>query len=339
MQSPQPDPAATAGRGGEPEDARTQWAAGESASVTPRDLAGDLTGVRGGCYSRALAWPVAGFPEAPGEPRTAATRITIVTEVLFYERPVPLNRSTHKDLRLKPMDNLAFSAKVHSVPLACVEFAATARDFPILFAGTDVASAGPMALLGLRPSENLHVDADGRWAEGVYIPAFVRRYPFVLAEKPEGAEGDDFTVFLDEGFAGFNNSEGERLFNEDGSDTKLLEGAVRFLSDFQGQVKRTQAFMSRLRELELLEPRNIQIKLAGAAKTLNGLFVVSEEKLHKLDDAVVGELLRDGSMGWIFAHLLSLSNIDRLMARLDKRIPPEEKAAALRAANGEAANS
>jgi hypothetical protein len=251
-----------------------------------------------------------------------------VTEVLVYERPVPLNRSTHKDLRIKPVASLGFSAKAHSVPLTCVEFAAAARDFPILFAGADVADVGPMALLGLRPAENLHVDDAGRWAEGAYIPAFVRRYPFILAEKPEGADGDDFTVFLDEDFAGFDGAEGQRLFNEDGTDTEFLQGAVHFLTDFQGQVKRTQAFTARLRELDLLEPRTIQLTMGDGMKTLNGLFVVDEEKLRKLDDTVAGELLRDGSMGWIFAHLLSLSNVDRLIARLEKRAPPAGKTAA-----------
>ncbi len=78
-----------------------------------------------------------------------------MAEVLFYERPVPLNRTAHKDLRIKAMQNLKFAHNVHSVPLTCTEFPAAARDIPILFAGPDMASAGPMALLGLRQSENL----------------------------------------------------------------------------------------------------------------------------------------------------------------------------------------
>ena len=73
-----------------------------------------------------------------------------MAEVFFYERPVPLNRSAHKDLRLKGMPSLKFAANVHSVPLTGTEFPAAARDVPILFAGTDVKDAGPMALLGLR---------------------------------------------------------------------------------------------------------------------------------------------------------------------------------------------
>jgi hypothetical protein len=243
-----------------------------------------------------------------------------VAEVLFYERPVPLNRTAHKDLRMRPLPNVSFAAKVHSVPLTGVEFAPAARDFPILFAGSSLEEAGPMALLGLRQEENLFIGEEGFWENGVYIPAFVRRYPFVLAEKPAGAEGDDFTVFLDEAFDGFNNEEGERLFNEDGTDAPALTNAVNFLGEFQDHVRRTQWFMGKLREHNLLEPRTINLSNpAGKQINLNGLFVVNEEKLRALDDKVAGELLREGAFGWIYAHLVSLSNIDRMAERLGKR--------------------
>ena len=121
-----------------------------------------------------------------------------MAEVLFYEHPVPLNRVEHKDLRMKVVPNVKFAMNAHSVPLTGVEFGVAARDLLIVFAGTSVADAGPVALLGLRQNENLYVDANGQWSPDTYVPAFVRRYPFVLAEKPAGQEGDDFTVFLDE---------------------------------------------------------------------------------------------------------------------------------------------
>ncbi|HET7663130.1 MAG TPA: SapC family protein [Rhodanobacteraceae bacterium] len=242
-----------------------------------------------------------------------------MAEVLFYERPVPLNREGHKDLRIKPINNVAFAAKAHSVPLTVAEFGPAARDFPILFGGNSLEEAGPLAMLGLNQSENAFVDANGQWEAGAYVPAFIRRYPFVLAEKPEGAEGDDFTVFLDEDYAGFGTEEGERLFNEDGSDTDTLKNAVRFLGEFQEHVKRTHAFTRRLRELDLLEPRSAQIKDGENTMVINGLFLVNEEKLRQLDEKVAHELLADGSMGWIYAHLLSLSNIDRLKMRIDRR--------------------
>lgn len=244
-----------------------------------------------------------------------------MAEVLFYERPVPLNREGHKDLRIKSINSAAFAGKAHSVPLTVAEFGPAARDFPILFGGPSLDDAGPMAMLGLKESQNAFIDADGQWEQGVYVPAFVRRYPFVLGENPEGSEGEDFTVFLDEAYEGFNSEEGERLFNEDGTDTETLTQAVNFLGEFQEHVVRTRTFCKRMRELDLLEERSAEIKdMDGSnAMVINGLFVVNEEKLRQLDATVAHELLVDGSMGWIYAHLLSMANIDRLKVRVDKR--------------------
>jgi hypothetical protein len=256
-----------------------------------------------------------------------------VAEVLFYEHPVPLNRTEHKDLRMKAVPNVKFAMNAHSVPLAGAEFGVAARDLLIVFAGTSAADAGPMALLGLRQNENLFVDADGQWAPDTYVPAFVRRYPFVLAEKPAGQEGDDFTVFLDENFEGFNSTEGQRLFNEDGSDSELLANAVGFLGDFQQNVARTKWFMEQLNKHDLLEPRNVQLQKQGKdgeqgkSINLNGLFVINEEKLRALDEKTTHEFLREGVLGWAYAHLLSLTNIDRLARRLDVREQAEAAAA------------
>jgi hypothetical protein len=238
-----------------------------------------------------------------------------------------LNREGHKDLRIKPINNVAFAAKVHSVPMTVAEFGSAARDFPILFGGNSLEDAGPLAMLGLKQSQNLFVNENGQWEDGVYVPGFIRRYPFVLAEKPEAGEGDDFTVFLDEAFPGFSADDGERLFNEDGSDTQTLKNAVQFLGEFQEHVNRTRAFTQRLREIDLLEPRSVQVKEGDGTMVINGLFVVNEEKLRQLDENVAHELLSDGSLGWIYAHLLSLSNIDRLKRRADQRQPAPAAAA------------
>jgi len=255
-----------------------------------------------------------------------------VAEVIFYEHPVPLNRADHKDLRLKNVAHVKFAMNTHSVPLTGPEFGLAARDLLIVFAGTDAASAGPIALLGLRENENLYVDEAGQWEKNVYIPAFVRRYPFVLAEKPAGQEGNDFTVFLDDRFEGFNTAEGQRLFNEDGTDTELLTNAVGFLGEFQQNIENTRRFMQQLVKHDLLEPRNVQLHKgeaeSGRGITLNGLFMISEEKLRALDEKVTHELLREGVLGWAYAHLLSLANIDRLAQRLNVREQAEPAAGA-----------
>ena len=242
-----------------------------------------------------------------------------MAEVLFYKRPVPLNRTVHKNLCIKQVPDMKFAAQTHSAPLTGGEFAFAARDLPILFAGTTLEDAGPMAILGLRKHENLLIDADGRWEEGIYVPAFIRRYPFVLAERPPEQPGSDFAVFFDEAFAGFGEDEGERLFNEDGTDAEMLTRAVGFLGEFQQQMERTVWFMDQLRRHELLMPRNIYLEKQDKSINLHGLWVIDEEKLTKLNAKIAMELLSRGVLGWAYAHLLSLQNIDRFARRLDSR--------------------
>lgn len=252
-----------------------------------------------------------------------------MAEVLFYEHPVPLNRNDHKDLRLKGVANLKFAMNTHSVPLTGAEFAIAARDLLIVFAGNSVDDAGPIALLGLRQNENLFIDAAGRWETNVYIPAFVRRYPFVLAEKPANddgtAPGGELTVFLDDQYEGFGRVEGERLFQDDGADTELLTNAIKFLGEFQQNIERTRWFMRQLAQHGLLVPRNITLRRDAKegeeprAINLNGLFVVDEEKLRALDEKTAHEFAKEGVFGWVYAHLLSLNNIDRLVQHLELR--------------------
>jgi hypothetical protein len=253
--------------------------------------------------------------------------MTNVSEVLFYERPVPLNREAHKDLRIKQNLNLAFSAKAHSTPLAAVEFPLAAHSFPILFAGDNPDDLNPIVLLGIRQNENLMVDEEGRWTPGAYIPAFIRRYPFVLAEREEGSEdGDNFAVFLDEAYEGFSTEEGNRLFNEDGSDTAVLQQAVGFLGEFQQHITRTREFMKRLKDLDLLIERNIEVRMPGKDTVINGLYVVDEQKLYGLDSDTLYALMQDGMLVWIFAHLFSLTQLEQLVQRMHERFTPEERA-------------
>ncbi|HYW04432.1 MAG TPA: SapC family protein [Gammaproteobacteria bacterium] len=268
----------------------------------PAKAAGEI----GGAPSRAPA-------EAPGD----AGEGRISRTLLFYERPVPLNRETHRDLRLRdhPGD-FSFARCTNSIPVAGIEFPEACRDYPIVFAGTSPAASIPTVLVGLRADENLFVGSDGRW-EPVYVPAFVRRYPFVLAEKPEPG---DFTVCVDEGYPGLGTGEGEPLFDEQGKETPPLQRALQFLGEFQGQMQRTREFVERLASMDLLQPKVIQVAPKDAAAfVLQGVFVVDEARLREVDDAALRTLFDAGELGWIYAHLISLANINSLTLRLDRR--------------------
>lgn len=237
--------------------------------------------------------------------------------MLFYDRIVPLNRERHRNLRLRTTDGRAtFAADIHYAPLAGSELYGAARDYPVIFTGGEGAP-GLVALLGLQERQNLFVDADGRWARGTYVPAFVRRYPFVLAES-EGK--DELTVCIDDQYAGFNETEGEALFNEAGEESTYLRGIIQFLERFRAEMTRTAEFAARLANLGLLAKKDLQITDGeGRRYRLQDFRIVDEAKLAELDDETLGELHRAGHLGWIYAHLISLGSATRLPARLAGR--------------------
>lgn len=238
--------------------------------------------------------------------------------LLFYQKPVQLNVDLHRGARLGSLaGNFSFANQTNSIPLAAVEFFDVAREYPIAFTGQPGGAFFPIALMGVRQNENLFVAADGKW-EGRYIPAFVRRYPFVLAEK-QGA--DDFNVYIDEAYPGFGAADGEPLFTEAGEHSPLLKQALEFLSTYQGEITRTRLFVERLQALDLLIPRVLEVQRKDQpASVLQGFSVVDEGRLMALPDAQMVELARSGFLAWVYAHLMSLGNVPELAARLDARI-------------------
>jgi SapC len=239
-----------------------------------------------------------------------------LADVLFYQRPVVLNRQAHRTLKVKSTKpDFSFARQTNSVPIAGVEFARAALEYPIVFAGPSPDKLLPAVLLGLRENENLFVDPEGQWANA-YVPAFIRRYPFVLAEKPGGG---DFTVCIDSTFKGLGVDEGQSLFDDEGKETPLLKGVMDFLGQYQGNIRRTQVFTKRLSELNLLHDRALRIPGAdGSPLVLRGFQAVDENILNKLSDAEISDLYRQGFLGWILAHLISLGNAYKLQARIKK---------------------
>lgn len=241
-----------------------------------------------------------------------------MTQLLFYERPVPLNRERHLTTRLAVAgDHFRFAAKTNAVPIASTEFVDAARDYPIVFVGEADGPISVAALVGLRQAENLMVDDDGRWAADTYIPAFARRYPFVLAKTEAEAETQQLTVCIDETYPGLGVHEGESLFDEQAQESEYLQRILGFLQRFHAEVQRTTAFAQRLRQMGLLVPKTIQVERHGQQQVLQGVWVVDAERYRGIDDARAIELFRSGELSWIEAHLLSLGSLVRLAARLD----------------------
>jgi hypothetical protein len=230
--------------------------------------------------------------------------------VLFYKKPVVLNREVHSEIKINALsDGYKFALETNSIPLALAEFVDAAKDYAIVFTENDDAYF-PIVIVGLEDNKNLFVDASGQWKVN-YIPAFVRRYPFILADK---VDGDDFNVCLDFEYEGIDDVGGLPLFDEAGKPTPVLSQAMTFLSAYQSEVNRTREFTKKMKEYDLFVSREVQIALPGSdVKTLQGFSVIDEERFNALNNKAVCELFKRGYMSWIYAHLISVRNVSQLL--------------------------
>lgn len=230
---------------------------------------------------------------------------------MFYKNPVPLNKEAQANLTVSSSpQGFQFAAATQFVLLAGVEFFDAGRQFPIIFTATPDKNILPVALLGLEKGENLFVNDKGAW-NGQYIPAYIRRYPFITTESNEGK----MVVCYDEAFDGFNLEGGTPLF-EGGEPTAKMQEIQSFLQDYYVQMKKTVLFCNQLLEAKMLRQIDAQATMKdGKSYPLKGMLVVDEQKLAQLPDADIIKLYRNGQLAMIHAHLMSLRNFGVLIDR------------------------
>ncbi len=227
---------------------------------------------------------------------------------ILYGRVTPISRDVHKSLRLSALAQpLSFARGTHLLPAVVDEFAAAARELPIVFLPEgDTISA--VFLLALRAGKNGFVTADGMWSAN-YLPAYIRRYPFIMGD----VEGQDPILCFDDRFEGLGPDRGDALFNADGTSSAVLEAAITFAAEFREAGLRTNSFVARLKQLGLFKSVTMDITSSKAGQaTIHGLLVVDEDKLRQLPEATIAELHKTGAMPAIYAHLLSLGGIASL---------------------------
>src|SRR5262245_26249745 len=231
---------------------------------------------------------------------------------LIYETAVPVSKTRHAKWSVETGADYAFSRRVNSVPLMAVEFPPAAAEYAVVFAGNEEAVM-PAAILGMRESENLYLGPSGGW-QAKYIPAFLRRYPFVFSSPDEGR---NFVLCIDEGFAGFNQEgRGEKLFDGAGKPTPYTDNVMKFLQSYQAEFRRTQAFCTKLRELNLLEPMRAQVTLdSGERMALTGFMAVSRARLKTLPGEKLAEMARNDELELLYAHLHSMRNFVAMRER------------------------
>lgn len=232
-----------------------------------------------------------------------------MSKAQLYSSPIVLNSITHRDLKVAAVNNFNYAKPFNSCVILCQEFLEAAKYYPIVFSKTDE-TLTPVVILGL--NDNMYI-TDGKWQAGNYIPAFVRRYPYILAEGL--AQDGSLTVCIDSNYEGFGKEDGERLFTDEGEKTPALEKAIQFLTLYQNQFEITKTFVNTVKDLDIFKSVDANITLAsGKTFTIRGIWTVDEQKMLQLPDADLLNLVKRGYLAWIYAHLYSMTNFAKITA-------------------------
>jgi hypothetical protein len=246
-------------------------------------------------------------------------------QLMFYDQVTPVSAQRHANWCIEGEVNYGFAKNVNSVPLVAAEIPHAGREYTVVFteAGDSIV---PLAILGVADTENLYINDEGGW-DAKYVPAFVRRYPFVFARSEDG---NTYTLCIDETWDGCNqDGRGERLIDDQGERTPYLARLMGFLEDYERSAQQTTLHCNKLKELDLLEQKTATFTLPSGDKiSLRGFMTVSREKLHALPPETLQELAQTGQLELIYAHLLSMSNLQRVAERRTKATAPSEESAA-----------
>jgi len=231
---------------------------------------------------------------------------------LFYKDLAPLSSVDHADFRARSMDSADFLVDQHAVPLTTDEFSSACRFFPIVFSAGD--NPVPLALMGMNEGMNTFVDAGGKLINPVYVPAYIRRYPFLLARlRPDS---DELSLCFDPTAGAIGKfDEGDKLF-EDGQPTEATNAILEFCKNFEEAGQRTGMFIEELKKADLLMDGEVSITPEGSSQPYiyRGFQMVDEAKLRDLRGDVLRKMMQNGMLGLIFAHLFSLQLMREVFA-------------------------
>lgn len=238
---------------------------------------------------------------------------------LFYNDPAPLDAKKHGKTSLKKNFGFGFTKGINAVPVNLIEMPQICHFYPIAFSPDGRAT--PVAVLGLRDSENLFLDAKGQWQPNSYIPAYIRRYPFIFSELPNS---DKLTLCIDQNPEILDEKGEQRFFEADGKPTALAQNALEFCKSYHAAAQQTQAFSQALAESDLLIDREAQLTVIGNRRiNFSGFKIINEEKLAQMDDKTFLEWRKNGWLPFIYAHLFSGAQWQRLTYLLNQRLEKE----------------
>lgn len=236
---------------------------------------------------------------------------------LFFKRPTVLDKRRHAKSGLNAKGDLSFARKTNSVPLNAIEFIEATKFYPIVFTADE--QPLPVAVLGFE-QENYFITKQNQWRDHTYIPAYVRQYPFIFFQPPEG---DKFFLCVDEASDVYQESakkDALRIFTDEGEPSDVSKRALEFCTSFYQHLNITRNFCADLKKHNLLSPYNSRASVNGKELQLNGFTMINEQAFNALPDDVILEFRKKGWLAFIYLAMASGTNWKSLIDSASRKV-------------------
>ena len=233
---------------------------------------------------------------------------------LFYKDLMPLNSRDHGKWRMRPIERATWVVDQHAVPITAEEFIPAHVYYPIIFSLGD--DPVPLALMGLHEGVNVYFNEEGQTAEDIYIPAYIRRYPFLLAKLDRNSE--TMSLCFDPTCDAVGDFEdGTALFDGD-QPSEHTQNILKFSEGFEEAGARTQALIEELKKHDLLMDGELAIQRTDQPDqpyVYRGFQMVDQNKLRELRGDQLRKWNENGILALIYAHVFSLDLMRSIFSR------------------------
>lgn len=240
--------------------------------------------------------------------------------MFLFNQPALLNKEQHGNKGLRRPDRpFGYAEQVRAVPLTISEIATASRHYPVIF--SESTNPLPLAVVGIVDDQNLFVDDEGNWEATAYIPGYLRRYPFALANDKQGDPSNPrMAMIVDESYDGITDG-GDVPFFVDGEPSEPMKQAMEYCQNYERDRLMTLQFGQEMQKYDILAEQVAQFTPDGGSegRPFAKYVGVEEKKLQEIGDDKFLELRKSNILPLLYAQLMSMGNWRPLMERRARR--------------------
>lgn len=223
-----------------------------------------------------------------------------------------LDKKIHKDIKVSPIKDFKPAAGMHFVHISRDEAMEACKHYPLFFAKDDkTQSVALIALLGIKEKQNVFVDSEGKWEEGRFIPLAIRSYPFFITKME-----DRYPIVFDEAYEGINQEDGQKVFGDDGELNEYGKKILEFIEKAFFSIENTAPVLKQIDDLDLFKEVGANLEKNGEKYNIRGIWQIDPKKVDTLPDDKIIALAKTGALALIHVHLLALTNIQNVLAKV-----------------------